>query len=66
MTLNLLSVESMSGTQLIAMIYESITVIHLKKASDVVEKLVKSIFSMYIVVLQLSAQIPTLKYNHIF
>lgn len=56
----------MSGTQLIAMIYESITVIHLKKASDVVEKLVKSIFSMYIVVLQLSAQIPTLKYNHIF
>lgn len=66
MTLNLLSVESMSGTQLIALIYESITVIHLKKASDVVEKLVKSIFSMYIVVLQLSAQIPTLKYNHIF
>ena len=51
MTLDLWSVESMSGTQLTAMIYKSIAVIHLKKTSDVVEKLVKSIFSMYIVVL---------------
>ncbi len=36
LTLDLLSIESMSGKQLITMIHKSITTVHLKKTSDVV------------------------------
>ncbi len=36
LTLDLLSIESMSGKQFITMIYKSITTVHLKKTSDVV------------------------------